>query len=163
MTLELDPQLATLFGSETRASVLAALAGASNPVSGYRIAKVADVQPIKAYVELRRLRDAGIVREFPDGNGRSLWELPRGEIRTFVAGRARVYWSGDWMQSPRRRSSPADRRFARQLTEAATKRPRPRSIPPAARSILSEMVRPAEKDEILERLGLPTSVRRDRK
>ncbi len=163
MTLELDAQLVTLFGSETRVSVLAVLAGASSPFTGYRIAKVAGVQPIKAYAELRRLRDAGIVREIPDKKGRSAWELPTGEIRSFVSGRTRVSWSSDWMNSPRRQVTPADRTFVLRVAEAAAKRARPRFIPPGARAILSEMVRPPEKDAILERLGLPTSVRRGRK
>lgn len=163
MALELDPQLVALLGSETRASVLAALAGAMSPFSGYRVAKVARVQPIKAYAELRRLRDAGIVREVPRPKGRSGWELPEGEIRSFVAGRSRVYWSTDWMDSPRRIATAADVRFARTIERVAATRPRPRAIPPAARRILSEMVRPSKKDEILERLGLPTSLRRGRK
>jgi DNA-binding transcriptional ArsR family regulator len=163
MTLELDPQLVSLFGSETRTAVLAALAGASVPFSGYRVAQVADVQPIKAYAELRRLRDAGIVRETPRKKGRSVWELPLGEIRSLVADRTRVYWSGDWINNPRRRTTPADRRFAHKVAKAATKRPSPSSIPPAARAVLSEMTRPSEKDEILERLGLATSVRRGRR
>jgi len=163
MTLELDPQLVALFGSVTRVSVLATLAGASTPFSGYRIAKVADVQPIKAYAELRRLRDAGIVRETPGEKGRSLWELPKGEVRSFISSRARVYWSGDWFENVRVKITPADWRFARRVAKAAAKRPRPKSIPPAARAILSEMVRPPEKDEILERLGLPTSTRRGRR
>jgi DNA-binding transcriptional ArsR family regulator len=163
MTLELDPQLVALFGSETRVSVLAALAGASSPFTGYRVAKVADVQPIKAYSELRRLRNAGIVREMRDEKGRSVWELPPGEIRSFVGGRTRVSWSADWMNNPRRQVTPADRSFVLQFAEAATKRKRPKSVPLAARTILSEMVRPSGKDTILERLGLPTSVRRGRK
>ncbi|MGP8072160.1 MAG: hypothetical protein ACLPZM_03405 [Thermoplasmata archaeon] len=163
MTLKLDSQLVTLFGSETRVSVLAALAGASSPFTGYRIAKIADVQPIKAYAELRRLRDAGIVREIPGKKGRSAWELPPGEIRSFVGGRTRLSWSSEWMNSPRRQVTPADRAFVLQIAEAAAKRARPRSIPPGARAILSEMARPPEKDAILERLGLPTSVRRGRR
>ena len=163
MTLGLDPQLVTLFGSETRVAVLAALAGASVPFSGYRVAQVAGVQPIKAYSELKRLRSAGIVRETPVRKGRSVWDLPLGEIRSFVVGRTRIYWSDDWINNPRRKTTPDDLRFARQVNKAAEKRLRPASIPPSARAILSEMTRPSEKDEILERLGLPTSVRRGRK
>ena len=163
MALELDPQLAILFGSETRAAVLAALAGASSPLSGYRIAQVADVQPIKAYTELRRLRDAGIVLEIRGAKGRSVWELPQGDIRTFVGGLARVSWSGDWMNSPRRRVTSDDRIFALRVAKAATKRVRPKSVPLAARAMLSEMARPSEKDAILQRLGLPTSVGRGRR
>ncbi len=121
MTLKLDSQLVTLFGSETRVSVLAALAGASSPFTGYRIAKIADVQPIKAYAELRRLRDAGIVREIPGKKGRSAWELPPGEIRSFVGGRTRLSWSNEWMNSPRRQVTPADRAFVLQIAEAAAK------------------------------------------
>jgi len=162
MAVQIDPQLVALLGSETRASVLAVLAGASMPFSGYRVAQVAGVQPIKAYGELRRLRVAGIVRETPRKKGRSVWELPPGDLRSFVARRARVYWSGDWMSNARRKLTVDDWRFARQVNRAANRRSRSRRIPLSARAILSEMVRPSEKDEILERLGLPTSVRRGR-
>jgi hypothetical protein len=163
MPIQSDPQLVALFGGKTRASVLAVLAGASVPFSGYRVARVAGVQPIKAYAELRRLRTAGIVREIPIKEGQSVWELPPGDLRSFVAKRVRVYWSGDWMSSPRRKFTVDDLHFARQLNRVAKRRPRPSTIPPYARAILSEMVRPPEKDELLERLGLPTSVRRGRR
>jgi hypothetical protein len=159
MAFDPNPQLVALFGSETRVSVLAALAGASKPFTGYRVAKVADVQPIKAYAELRRLRDAGVVQEIPGKQGGSLWELPQGEIRSYIGKRARVSWSQDWMDGTRRQVTAADRVFASQISEAAGRRTRPKSIPPGARAILSQMVRPAQKDAILQRLGLPTSVR----
>jgi len=163
VSLDLDPQLAAVVSSETRASVLAVLAGSPAPISGYRVAKLAQVQPIKVYRELRRLAEARVVRETRSGRGRLLWELPSGSLREFVASRGRVSWSEEWLANVRRRTSSEDRRFARRLNAAAARRPRPRSIPAGARAILSEMVRPRQKDEILERLGLPTSVRRGRK
>ena len=163
MPLDLDPQLVALFGSETRASVLVALARARYPQTGYRIAKVANIQPIKAYSELGRLLAVGVVRRTSGASGRFTWELPEGAVRTFVVNRARISDWVDWMADPRRRVSSADRRFARRLNAAATGRPPPKSIPPAARAILSEMTRPPEKDRVLELLGLPTSVRRGRR
>jgi hypothetical protein len=163
MSLELDPQLVTLMGSETRASVLATLAGAPKPISGYRVAKVAGVQPIKAYRELRRLAESGILLETRDQKGKSLWQMPTGSLRQFVASRGRVVWSAEWLANPRRQVTSRDRRFARNLNAAAALRSRSRSIPAGARAILSEMVRPRQKDKILEQLGLRTSVRRGRK
>lgn len=163
MALELDPQLVTLVGSGNRASVLAALASATTPQTGYRIARLANVQPIKAYTELRRLRSVGIVRELRASDGRSVWELPDGAIRSFVASRARIAQFEEWIVSQRRGVGPSDRRFARALNDAAAKRPRARSNPPAARAILVEMTRPPEKDKVLELLRLPSSVRRGRR
>jgi len=163
MSIQTNPQLVALLGSETRASILAVLAGASVPFSGYRVAQVAGVQPIKAYAELRRLRIAGIVRETPRKKGQSVWELPPGDLRSLIARRSRIYWSGDWMSNGRRKFTVDDLRFARQISKAARRRPRYVEIPPSARAILSEMIRPSEKDEILERLGLRTSTRRGRR
>jgi DNA-binding transcriptional ArsR family regulator len=162
MMLNLDPQLVTLFGSETRVSVLAALAGASRPYTGYRVARVAGVQPIKAYAELRKLRDAGIVRETGGTAGRSGWELPEGDVRSFVGLRTRVSWSEDMLSAPQRTIGPQDLAFLRRVRARAEKRPRPKSVPPAAKAVLKEMKRRVRKDQNLARMGLRTSVRKAR-
>ncbi|MGA7860635.1 MAG: hypothetical protein WCB19_02105 [Thermoplasmata archaeon] len=103
MTINLDRGLVALFGSETRVSVLAVLAGASRPFTGYRVAKIAGVQPIKAYAELRRLRAAGFVRKAPSG-----WALSDPEVRRLVGSRVRIVWSEDWEAGEGKRAQLAE-------------------------------------------------------
>jgi DNA-binding transcriptional ArsR family regulator len=156
MPLEVDPGLATLFGSVTRVSVLAVLAGATSPLTAYRIAKAAEVQPIKAYTELRRLRDGGIVREKPSGKGRSVWELSDPEIRSLVGRRTRVSIWEDWRAGTRKRARRADRVIERiGRWDISNYLPNPSVV-----SNPEEFLRPPEKDAVLARMGLRTSVRK---
>jgi hypothetical protein len=150
---EVDPQLVALFGSATRVSVLAALAGASAPWTGYRVAKVAGLQEIKAYRELERLRAAGIVRT--SGNG---WVLPPGELRTFLARRLRVSWSEDWFAGENGRALRARRVLDRPTRWFDARRYRPdRAV---AACYAKEFERPPEKDELALRSGLRRSRKR---
>jgi hypothetical protein len=48
MPIDLEAGLVALFGSATRVSVLAVLAGVSRPFTGYRVAKIAGIPPIQA-------------------------------------------------------------------------------------------------------------------
>jgi DNA-binding transcriptional ArsR family regulator len=107
MKISLDPSLVALFGSETRVAVLAVLAGASRPLTGYRVAKIAGVQPIKAYGELRRLQGARVVRKLPSG-----WQLLDPQVRRFVGNRVRVAWSEDWEAGVRERARRAEKVLA---------------------------------------------------
>jgi hypothetical protein len=158
MALELDPGLSVLFGGDTRASILAVLAGASAPFSGYRVAKVARVQPIKAYAELRRLRDAGFVSETASERGKSAWQLSDSNLRSFLERRVRVAWWNDWEPGMEQRASRAEEVLAKVGRFDLSKfKPNPSAV-----SNPEEYVRPTEKDRVLARMGLRTSARKRR-
>jgi hypothetical protein len=158
MSLEMDPGLSVLFGGDTRASILAVLAGASTPFTGYRVAKVAQVQPIKAYAELRRLRDAGFVRETSSGSGKSSWLLTDSNLRSLLARRVRVAWWNDWEPGMERRARRAEATLA-QIGRFDLSKFKPN---PSAISDPEEYSRPAEKDRVLKTMGLRTSTRKRR-
>lgn len=156
MALDLDAGLSLLFGGETRASVLAALASASAPFTGYRVAKVAGIQPIKAYAELRRLREAGIVRETPRGERGATWELLDENLRSFLTRRVRVVWWNDWQPGMAGRARRAEVALARiRQIDLSKFKPNPSAV-----SNPEEYTRRPEKDRVLARLGLRTSRRR---
>ncbi|MCI4347230.1 MAG: hypothetical protein L3J97_01260 [Thermoplasmata archaeon] len=138
MTIEVDEGLVTLFGSETRVSVLAVLAGASRPLTGYRVAKIAEVQPIKAYAELRKLREAGFVRESPSG-----WELSDPQVRRLVGTRVRVVWSEDWETGEKERAQRAEKTLAKSRPWFDASRYTPN--PSVAARYAKEIERPPEK------------------
>jgi hypothetical protein len=86
--------LERVFGGAGRVRILGVLANSSTPLSTYRIAKIALVQPIKGTLELRRLRDAGLVNELPGERGGSRWVLTDTDLRTFFRRRVRILsWS----------------------------------------------------------------------
>ena len=158
MALEMDPGLPILFGGDTRASILAVLAGASTPFTGYRVAKVARVQPIKAYAELRRLRDAGFVSETSNGRGKTSWLLADSNLRSLLARRIRVAWWNDWEPGMERRARRAEASIA-QIGRLDLSKFKPN---PSAVSNPEEYSRPVEKDIVLKRMGLRTSTRKRR-
>lgn len=86
--------LERVFGGAGRVRMLGVLANSSTPLSTYRIAKIALVQPIKGTVELRRLRDAGLVKESRGERGGSCWFLTDTDLRAFFRRRVRILpWS----------------------------------------------------------------------
>jgi len=158
MALDMDPGLPALFGGDTRASILAVLAGASTPFTGYRVAKVAQVQPIKAYAELRRLRDGGFVSETSNGNGKTSWVLADPDLRSLLTRRIRVAWWNDWEPGAERRALRAKAALARVGRFNLSKF----KANPSIISNPEEYTRPAEKDRVLKRMGLRTSMRNRR-
>jgi hypothetical protein len=82
--------LERVFGGAGRVRMLGVLANSSTPLSAYRIAKIALVQPIKGTLELRRLRDAGLVNELPGERGGSRWVLTDADLRAFFRRRVRI-------------------------------------------------------------------------
>jgi hypothetical protein len=151
MAIRLDAGLVALFGSETRVAVLAVLAGATRPFTGYRVAKIAGVQPIKAYAELRRLSAAGLVREVPSG-----WELSDPEVGRLVGNRVRVTWSEDWLAGEADRAKRAERVAAESTAWFDPSRYAP--DPAVAARIAKEIERPPEKDDWP--VGVPVSRKR---
>jgi hypothetical protein len=162
-----DPLLLALFGSETRTAVLAVLAGAHAPLTGYRVAKVAGVERIRAYEELRRLRDVGAISEATDAAGNSIWSLPRSDLRTMVGNRLRISWDEDWDRAREGWEAETPVRLAAIRASLPTDPAffRPKGWKPTAytRRRLREVVRTPEKDRLLRRVGARTSYREGKK
>lgn len=143
MPESLDTRLATLFGSETRLRVLAVLAGAPRPVTGYRLAVAAAVPFSKVYRELARLERAGLVARGPGG-----WRAADADVVRLLRKRVRVAWDGPWFTERQRRRR-ADRRLLDSLERRAPPPFPDRWTPRNPRTV----TRPAAKDAILRRLG----------
>ena len=90
MRSNIDPALVDLVGSEARLLSLAVLANADAPMTGYRVAAVADLPRQKVYPLLRRALDSGIVRRTEAG-----YVLIDGDIRDLLRRRVRIEWSED--------------------------------------------------------------------
>jgi hypothetical protein len=142
-----DPRIASLLGSETRAVVLGVLAHAGRPLSGYRIAKTGGVAQPDVHVQLRRLADTGFVVKRRTG-----WVLVEPSLRELFRGRMRVVGWQDWTTAHRRRERTAARQVA---ALAALPHPNPpRGWKPRD---AEERKRRREKDRVLRRLGLRPS------
>jgi len=149
----IDPGIVALFGSETRAATLGALASAGQPLTAYRIARITGAQVVKTVTELRRLERAGFVAEAPTDRERTGWVLVDPRLRDFLRRRVRIVWSVDWDRAVegRIRSRKPQLRPRIDLSRFV---PNPRGVPNP-----DEFVRAADKDRILSRLGLPVSRR----
>ncbi len=150
----LDPALASLFGSRTRLLTMAVLANAEEPLTGYRVAKVAGLPRQKVYPEIRRGVDAGLVVGTPSG-----FRLCDPDIRALLRKRVRIRWTEDWDRARRGRSPEVmgDLRGIRaSLKGVRTYEPKNR-IPAAA---LRELERDPAKDQILLRRGASPSLRK---
>lgn len=88
---QVDPGLLEFCGSEARLLALGVLANAERPMTGYRVAKVAELPPIKVYEQLARGVKVGIVRK--TGRG---YVLADTDLRTLLQKRVRLFWAVDW-------------------------------------------------------------------
>jgi hypothetical protein len=148
-----DPGIVALFGSETRAATLGALASAGQPLTAYRIAKMTGAQVIKSVTELRRLEKAGFVTETPTDRGRTGWVLSDDSLRTLLRRRVRIVWSTDWDREILKRVG-RRRTTSRVRIDLSRFTPAPGGVPNP-----EEFVRPPEKDRELARAGLRVSRR----
>jgi DNA-binding transcriptional ArsR family regulator len=159
MVEEADPRLVALFGSATRVRALSVLAGCTEAVTGYRLARLSNLAPTKVYAELRRLQRAEVVRERPTREGRRGWFLQDDEIRALFRRRVRVGPSEAWfLEVDQRMTTVADRirseGKARLTPDLSRFRPRPENLPNPG-----EFRRPRGKDAALRRAGLSPSRR----
>ncbi len=146
--METDPALSGLVGSETRLRVLAVLANAQRPLSGYRVAKTGAVSISKAYPELERLAASKLVIRSARG-----WSIRDEDVAALLRKRVRIVDSGDWFRDKPKRDA-EDRRFLSRL----------KNLPPPdwsqidSDAIRFDVARRKEKDELLLRHGLKPSV-----
>lgn len=152
----LDPGLVALFGGTTRSRTLAVLSSAAGPMTGYRVAVTAALQPIKTYEELRRLQRTGIVSECMTVQGRMGWELTDEDLRKFFKRRMRISWFQDWDADVSRKSELGQSVVSRMAKLDPGRYRSNRSLV----SNRAEFERPAAKDRALRRVGLRASTRR---
>lgn len=156
MKLAVDPAMSSLLGGETRVATLGVLANAGQPLTAYRIAKMVDVPRTKVYAELAQLAAMGWVSKVVTTGTRSLWELRDPDVRRLLRRRARIVSVGDLTAT----SDDVAKR-----TRAILAKGRRNPIDPALlRGPFTprnpeDFARPAEKDAVLRRMGLPVSRR----
>lgn len=164
MQQRIDSALVAAFGSATRVRTLAVLANAAAPLTAYRVALVGGIPVDKAYREVRRLARARLVERRRDG-----WVLVDDDLRSLLQRRVRVRWDQDW---DRERQGWAGETASLLSAGLATLRRRLQSDPGylrpkgwkptrAARRTIRELNRPRDKDAVLRRAGLRSSVRED--
>ncbi len=148
--MKVDPGLVALCGSERRLRVLAVLANASRPLTGYRVSLIGGVPVSKVYDELRKLEKGGLIGR----RGSSGWVLLDPDLGSLLRKRIRIVWWKDWFDRQDRRER-ADRMFMDRLRAA----PRPRlskdrGWTPRNPSLYK---RDPRKDEALTEMGLRPS------
>lgn len=89
-----DPALESLFGSRTRLLTMAVLANADEPLTGYRVAKIANLPREKVYPEIRRGIEAGLIERREVG-----FRLCDLDVRTLLRKRVRIRWDEEWDRS----------------------------------------------------------------
>lgn len=77
---------------------MAALAGSSKPITGYRVSLITGLPRTKVYSELKRSLDSGLVER----KGR-LYCLVDPVIRALLQKRVRLVWADDWFEEMERR------------------------------------------------------------
>lgn len=151
MSIELDPRMASLFGSRTRALTLGTLASAGGPLTAYRIARITGTQVIKAITELRRLERAGFVEKQRGRARGTVWVISDSRLRDFLRQRIRIVWSEDWDRS-------VDERIRRRSRSVLPSIDLSRFVPnPTAIPNPKEFVRSPAKDRVLAAAGLRTT------
>ncbi|MGC2034987.1 MAG: helix-turn-helix domain-containing protein [Thermoplasmata archaeon] len=148
MSSELDPALAAAFGSETRLRVLAVLAHAYGPLTGYRVAKTGGVSIPKAHEQLHRLERSGLVAHREDG-----WVILDRDVRILLRKRIRIRAWDDWLTEKAEKEPRIVALFDRLSRAPHAEAPKgwePRDP--------KRFHRDPRKDKILGRMGLPRSL-----
>ena len=160
MKPEIDPLVVAAFGSETRVRLLAVLAGASRPLTAYRVGKTGGVPLPNAYREIGRLEKDRLVRRVGDGI-----VLVDRDVRDLLRKRVRIAWWEDWLSLQgnriRRAQQVADGRGS--WFDPARYAPDPKATARTVARYAKEFERPPEKDAILGRIGGRKSLKRSRR
>jgi hypothetical protein len=155
MEANLDPPLSALFGSRTRLLTMAVLANADEPLTGYRVAKVAGLPRTKVYPEIRKGVSSGLLVRVGSG-----YRMDDPDVRDLLRKRVRIRWYDEWNRSRGSRGESVERELSQiraSLKGVRTYDPNNR-IPASA---IRELKRSPEKNRILRRLGLRPSTRKD--
>jgi DNA-binding PadR family transcriptional regulator len=148
MTRRLAGGTIGIFGSRVRAQILGYLAQASDPRTGYSIAKDLQIGVSNVYPELKQLEAWSIIASRPDKNGRRVFELADEDLRRFLLRRVRVISSQEWFSSARIAQREAQSIEAIELPLRVSRvRSNQRNRP-----LEDEFRRPPEKDQALKRI-----------
>jgi predicted transcriptional regulator len=101
MAIQLDKSIRTLFGSGTRANVLAVLANSYEPKTAYAISKEIETKPAGVYREVRNLAAAGLLEVRYTSTGTKEYYLADGDLRRLLLRRARIAALEDWFSPAR--------------------------------------------------------------
>ncbi len=154
----MDPGLAALFGSKDRVRILAALANAAAPLTAYRVATMAGMQPPNVYRELKRLVEVKEVGRAITPEGRDGWVVADPDLRALLRRRLRIAWIKDLSRGAQEREQRATTAI-----QASAKEPLDLSKFKVGRPLAAaEVRRRREKDAILEKAGARTSARLNR-
>ena len=149
------PGVYDLFGNVARTRILGVLAGQSDPVTGYRVAKDAGLERTQTYKELRRLASIGVLSPEPTRAGRAGWVLTDSSIREFCLRRVRIQEIGALFERKRARLPETRRRVqAMPAIDLSKFRSRPDRVPNPR-----EFSRDPRKDRLLRELRLQPSSR----
>lgn len=130
--------------------MLGALADSREPQTGYFLARKAGVYPSKAYGELRKLQEAGILEQREDASGYKKYLLIDDELRRFLRRRVRLTTAEEWFSLERSRERRrAYERLRRSKVELPDFTPEPESV-----RHREEFERVPEKDEAIRRIRL---------
>jgi hypothetical protein len=155
-----DPSLVGLFGSRARLLTMAVLANSEEPLTGYRVAKVANLPRVKVYAEIRKGVESGLLAKLGDG----YW-MADPDVRLLLRKRVRIRWDEEWDRARQGWNDQTAGRLSRILASIPTDpgylQPKGWRPSAAARKTIREAVRPASKDATLRRRGLRTSARQD--
>ena len=141
--------LLPVIGSVTRAYTLAILAGSRLPQTAYRVAKLGNLSPPNVYLELRRLEEAGIVEQTPEG-----WVLTNDRVRAFCEGQGPLYARRSTIETKQEWYRRNRNRVARVLSRPIATLPVSKGRPP---KVLREFRRSPMKDALLRQAGLRES------
>jgi len=149
MKFNIDPAVEQLFGSETRAKVLAILADSLEPKTGYEISKTLDVSPPKVYDVLRRMETSGFLKAITEGSRIKRYFLADEDLRRLLLKKVRIAVAKDWFSPEMVR----EREKAFELAKKVVVRvPKARGIPKNLPN-RQEFIRPREKDRALARIA----------
>ncbi len=146
--MEIDAALSGLVGSETRLRVLAVLANAQRPLTGYRVAKTGAASISKVYAELERLATSNLVIHSARG-----WSIKDQDVAALLRKRVRIVDSEDWFRDKPKRDA-EDRRFMSRLKRL----PAPDWSRIDSNAIRFDVARRKEKDVLLLRHRMMPSV-----
>lgn len=150
-----DPALERLVGSRVRLLTTAVLANSDEPLTGYRIAKIACLPREKVYPELSRGVSSGLIRKEQNG-----FSLADADIRALFRKRIRIRWDAEWDRARKGWMETA----SSELQETLRELQRLNLFDPKNRipeSALRELRRSGSKNRTLRKLGLRPSKRKD--
>jgi len=160
MRRDVDASLVSLFGSQTRLLTMAVLANANEPLTGYRVAVIANLPREKVYPLLRKGVATGTLVAGPEG-----FRMIDADVRALLRKRIRIRWDQEWDRA----RSGWDKETRGKLTgllasipkDPTYLRPKGWKPSPSARRAIRELERSPSKDALLSSRGLRTSARRE--